>query len=58
MQILTETLTDVLEALEDERIPAWSFGRETDSSGKVGVHAADRERVLGPWGTWATGATG
>ena len=46
VQILTETLTDVLEALEDERIPAWSFGRETDSSGKVGVHAADRERVL------------
>ncbi|MBK7820155.1 MAG: stealth family protein [Tessaracoccus sp.] len=58
VRILTASLTDVLEALEQEGIQAWSFGRETDNASKVGVHAADRERVssalrrLGELGYW------
>ncbi len=58
VQILTGTLTDVLEALDREGILAWCFGRETESVSKVGIHVADRDRLtralvrLGEQGYW------
>ncbi|MFT3888586.1 MAG: stealth family protein [Arachnia sp.] len=60
VDILRETLTDVLAALDGAGIDAWCFGSETDPVSKVGVHAHDRERlddvlrVLGEQGYWVS----
>lgn len=47
VQILTETLADVLEALEREEIRAWCFGREAESVSRVGIGVIDRQRLPG-----------
>ena len=58
VKILRQSLRDVLTALEQEGVKAWSFGAETDTTSKVGVHAWDRERLegvfrrLGEQGYW------